>query len=54
MPNAELEISGNTTVNLDTDLIIGSLYDKGNATINMTDYSQTVTNSPLKSVALVE
>jgi Flp pilus assembly protein TadG len=54
MPNAELEISGNSTVNLDTDLIIGSLYDKGNATINMTDYSQTVTNSPLKSVALVE
>lgn len=54
MPNAELEISGNSTVNLDTDLIVGSLYDKGNATINMTDYSQTVTNSPLKSVALVE
>ncbi len=52
--SAELDLSGNTTVNLVTDLIVGSLYDKGNATINLTDFSQTVGNSPLTSVALVE
>ena len=54
MPDAELELSGNTTMNLTTDLIVNSLYDKGNATINITNYSQTVSNSPLTSVALVE
>jgi Flp pilus assembly protein TadG len=56
-PTAELELSGNTTVgvttNLTTDLIVGSLYDKGNATINITDYSRVI-GGPLKSVALVE
>jgi hypothetical protein len=53
-PTAEFEFSGNTNVNLTTDLIVGSLYDKGNATITLTDYSQTVANPPLTSVALVE
>ena len=54
MPSAQLIISGNTTTNLVTDLIVNSLYDKGNGTINLTDYSQTVNNSPIKAVALVE
>jgi Flp pilus assembly protein TadG len=54
MPDAELEISGNSTVSLDTDLIIGSLYDKGNATINITNYNKSVPNPPLTAIALVE
>ena len=54
MPNAELELSGNTTMNLTTDLIVDSLYDKGNATINITDYSQTIGTPLLTAVALVE
>ncbi len=53
-PSAELELSGNTTMNLTTDLIVGSLYDKGNATINITDYTKTISTAPLKTVALVE
>jgi hypothetical protein len=54
MPDAQLEISGNSTVNLVTDLIVGSFYDKGNGTVNITDYDKTVSNPPLTSVALVE
>ncbi len=53
-PSAELDLSGNTNVTLVTDLIVGSLFDKGNATINLIDFSQTVPNPPLTSVALVE
>ena len=53
-PSAELDLSGNTNMNLTTDLIVGSLYDKGNATINITDLTQTVTDSPLNTIALVE
>ncbi len=53
-PSAELDLSGNTNMNLTTDLIVGSLYDKGNATINLTDLTQTVTDSPLNTIALVE
>jgi hypothetical protein len=53
-PSAELDLSGNTNMNLTTDLIVGSLYDKGNATINLTDLTQTVTDSPLDTIALVE
>ena len=41
-------------MNLTTDLIVGSLYDKGNATINITDYSQTIGTPLLTAVALVE
>jgi Flp pilus assembly protein TadG len=54
MPNAELMLSGNTTMNFVTDLIVGSFYDKGNATINITDYSQSIGTPLLTSVALVE
>ncbi len=52
-PSAELDLSGNTTMNLTTDLIVGSLYDKGNATINITDYTKTF-GGPLTTIALVE
>lgn len=41
-------------MNLTTDLIVGNLYDKGNATINITDYTKTISTAPLKTVALVE
>jgi hypothetical protein len=54
IPDAQLEISGNTTVNLTSNLIVNSFYDKGNATINITDYSQTIGTPLLASVALVE
>jgi hypothetical protein len=54
MPNAELMLSGNTTMNFVTDLIVGSFYDKGNASINITDYSQSIGTPLLTSVALVE
>jgi hypothetical protein len=52
-PGAELDLSGNTTMNLTTDLIVGSLFDKGNATINITDYTQKF-GGPLTTIALVE
>jgi hypothetical protein len=60
MPGAMFELSGNTTfggsntTTLTTDIIVGSFYDKGNATVNLTNYSSTVSNSPIKAVALVE
>jgi hypothetical protein len=52
-PSAELDLSGNTNMNLTTDLIVGTLYDKGNATINITDYTRTF-GGPLTTIALVE
>jgi Flp pilus assembly protein TadG len=60
MPGAEFELSGNTTfggnpaTTLVTDIIVNSFYAKGNATVNIKDYSSTAGNSPLKAVALVE
>ena len=51
-PSAELDLSGNTTMNLTTDLIVES-YDKGNATINITDYTKTF-GGPLTTIALAE
>ncbi len=53
-PSAELDLSGNTSMTLTSDLIVGSLYDKGNASITITDYTHYVSNSPLNHVALVE
>jgi hypothetical protein len=52
-PSAELDLSGNTNMNLTTDLIVGSLYDKGNASINLTDFTKTF-GGPLTTIALVE
>jgi hypothetical protein len=60
MPSATFELSGNTsfggnnTTTLTTDLIVGSFYDKGNASITITDYSQTIGTPLLTAVALVE
>ena len=54
MPDAPLEFSGNTTSNLTTDLIVNQLIEQGNATVNITNYNTTVSNSPLTTVALVE
>jgi hypothetical protein len=60
MPGAMFELSGNTTfngnstTNLVTDFIVNSFYDKGNAAVNLTNYSASAGNSPLKAVALVE
>ncbi len=53
-PSAELDLGGNTNVTLVSDLIVSKLYDFGNATITIKDFTQTVTNSPLNTVALVE
>lgn len=53
VPSGELDLSGNTNVNLTSDLIVGSLYDKGNASINITDYTKTF-GGPLTTIALVE
>ena len=57
-PDAELELhdSGGDKVGglqLITDLIVGTLYDQ-TATLSITNYSSTVTTSPLTRVALVE
>ena len=57
-PDAELELhdSGgdkNGGLQLITDLIVNTLYDQ-TATFTITSYSQTVTNSPLTKIALVE
>ena len=54
MPDAPLEFSGNTTSNLVTDLIVNQLIEQGNATVNITNFNTTVSNSPLTTVALVE
>jgi Flp pilus assembly protein TadG len=54
MPGAPLEFSGNTTSNLITDLIVNQLIEQGNATVNITNFNTTVSNSPLTTVALVE
>jgi Flp pilus assembly protein TadG len=52
-PTAQFELSGNTTMTLTTDFVVGQLYDKGNASITLYDYSRVI-GGPLKSVALVE
>lgn len=57
-PVAELELhdSGGDTsggLQLITDLIVGTLYDQ-TATLSITNYSNTVSNPPLTSIALVE
>lgn len=57
-PTAELELhdSGGDTsggLQLITDLIVNTLYDQ-TATLSITSYSQTVGNSPLTKIALVE
>ena len=54
IPSAEFDLTGSTNVNLMSDLIVGSFHDNVNATVNISDYSRTVTNPPLTSVALVE
>jgi Flp pilus assembly protein TadG len=54
MPDAPLEFSGNTVSNLTTVLIVNQLIEQGNATVNITNYNTTVSNSPLTTVALVE
>ena len=54
MPSNQFILSGNTTMNMTTDLIVNTFYDKGNANINITDYTQTVVGSPLTTIALVE
>lgn len=52
-PSAELDLSGNTNMTLAADLIVGSLYDKGNASITLTDPTKTL-GGLLTTVALVE
>jgi hypothetical protein len=52
-PTAELDLSGNTNMTLVADLIVGSLYDKGDATITIKDYTTTF-GGPLTTIALVE
>jgi hypothetical protein len=52
-PGAELDLSGHTTMNLTTDLIVGKLFDKGDASINITDYTKAF-GGPLTTIALVE
>jgi Flp pilus assembly protein TadG len=54
MPGAELELSGNTTMNLTSNLIVNQFYEKGNGTITITPYSSTIGTPLLSSVALVE
>jgi hypothetical protein len=54
MPGAEFELSGNTTMNLTSNLIVNSFFEKGNATINITNFAGTIGTPLLSSVALVE
>jgi hypothetical protein len=53
-PSAQLTLGGNTTENFTADIIVNKLYDFGNATINITNYTSTVSTSPLTTIALVE
>jgi hypothetical protein len=54
MPGAEFELSGNTTMNLTSNLIVNSFFDQGNANITITNYAGTIGTPLLSSVALVE
>jgi hypothetical protein len=55
LPSAQLQLGGNGTLNqtLNVDLVVNTLYDFGNATVNITDFS-TTHNTPLHTIALVE
>jgi Flp pilus assembly protein TadG len=57
-PSAQLDLGGNTkagvTQTFITDFVVGSLYDFGNATLNIENYTTIVPGSPLTTIALVE
>jgi hypothetical protein len=57
-PSAQLDLGGNTKLGVTqtfiTDFVVGSLYDFGNATLNIENYTSIVPGSPLTTIALVE
>jgi hypothetical protein len=53
LPSAELDLGGNTTQTLNSDLIVNKLSVSGSASLTLTDLSAT-TNTPLHTIALVE
>jgi hypothetical protein len=57
-PGAQLDLGGNTkagvTQTFITDFVVGKLYDFGNATLKIENYTSIVPGSPLTTIALVE
>jgi hypothetical protein len=57
-PSAQLDVGGNTKAGVKqtyiTDLVVGSLYDFGNAEIDIQNYTSIIPGSPLTTIALVE
>lgn len=57
-PSAQLDLGGNTKVGVTqtyiTDFVVGKLYDFGNATLDIQNYTSIVPGSPLTTIALVE
>jgi hypothetical protein len=53
LPSAELDLGGNTSQTLNSDLIVNKLSVSGSATLTLSDLSAT-TNTPLHTIALVE
>jgi hypothetical protein len=55
LPSAQLKLGGNGTVsqNLNVDLVVNTMYDFGNATVNISDFSGNH-NTVLHTIALVE
>jgi hypothetical protein len=53
LPSAELDLGGNTSQTLNSDLIVNKLSVSGSATLTLSDLSAT-TNTPLRTIALVE
>jgi Flp pilus assembly protein TadG len=55
LPSAQLKLGGTGTLNqtLNVDLVVNTLFDFGNATVNITDFSASH-NTPLHTIALVE
>ena len=55
LPSAQLKLGGNGTITqtLNVDLVVNTLYDFGNATVNISDFSGNH-NTVLHTIALVE
>jgi Flp pilus assembly protein TadG len=56
LPSAMLELGGNGSLsqNLNVNMVVNQFFAFGNATVNISNYTSTVTDSPLNTIALVE
>jgi hypothetical protein len=56
LPSAMLELGGNGSLSqtLNVNMVVNQFYAFGDATVNISNYTSTVTDSPLNTIALVE